>query len=109
MNKLNHVEQRTERDYVGEVSIPGELLYGVNTVRGVENLTVSSHSIAHYPEFRVAFAQCKWAAALANRDNGVVTLQQCDAIVAACKEVIEGQFDTSLVVDLMECSGGTST
>jgi aspartate ammonia-lyase len=109
MNKLNHGEQRTERDYVGEVSIPADLLYGINTVRGVENLTVSSQNIAHYPEFRVAFAQCKWAAALANRDNGVVTAQQCEAIVKTCKEVIDGQFDTSLVVDLMEGSGGTST
>jgi aspartate ammonia-lyase len=109
MNKPHHVEQRTEQDYVGEVSIPADRLYGVNTVRGVENLSVASLDIAHYAEFRTAFAQCKWAAALANRDNDVFTAQQCDAIVKACQEVIEGQFDTSLVVDLMEGSGGTST
>ncbi|GAB3630589.1 aspartate ammonia-lyase [Pandoraea terrae] len=109
MNKLTHAETRTERDYVGEVAIPGDKLYGVNTVRGVDNLTVSPLSIAHYPEFRVAFAQCKWAAALANRDNDVVNARQCDAIVRACREVIEGQFDDSLVVDLLEGSGGTST
>jgi len=109
MNKLAHTESRTESDYVGEVTIPGDKLYGVNTVRGVENLSVSPLSIAHYPEFRDAFAQCKWAAALANRDNDVLTAQQCDAIVRACQEVIEGQFDDSLIVDLLEGSGGTST
>ncbi|MDR5761044.1 aspartate ammonia-lyase [Caballeronia sp. LZ035] len=102
-------DARVERDYVGEVSIPRDRLYGVNTVRGVDNLTVSPLSIAHYPAFRDAFAQVKWAAALANRDNGVLTCEQCDAIVAACGEVIGGSFDTSLVVDLMEGSGGTST
>ncbi len=109
MNKLTQDEQRVERDYVGEVTIPGNKLYGVNTVRGVDNLTVSSLNIAHYSQFRDAFAQVKWAAALANRDNEVVTKEQCEAIVKACQEVIEGHFDSSLVVDLMEGSGGTST
>ena len=109
MNKLAQGEIRVERDYVGEVAIPGDKLYGVNTVRGVDNLTVSPLNIAHYPEFRDAFAQVKWAAALANRDSEVITNQQCEAIVAACKEVIEGRFDSSFVVDLMEGSGGTST
>ena len=109
MNKLTQGKQRIERDYVGEVAIPCDKLYGVNTVRGVENLTVSPLSVAHYPEFRNAFAQVKWAAAMANRDNGVVTKEQCDAIIKACQEVIEGQLDSSLVVDLMEGSGGTST
>ncbi|SOE71428.1 aspartate ammonia-lyase [Burkholderia sp. OK233] len=109
MNKLTQGEQRVERDYVGEVTIPGDRLYGVNTVRGVENLTVSSLNIAHFSQFRDAFAQVKWAAALANRDNEVLTKEQCEAIVKACQEVIEGHFDSSLVVDLMEGSGGTST
>src|SRR5260370_18427518 len=109
MNKLTQDEQRVERDYVGEVTIPGNKLYGVNTVRGVDNLTVSSLNIAHYSQFRDAFAQVKWAAALANRDNEVVTKEQCEAIVKACQEVIEGHFDSSLVVDLMQRPGGTST
>ena len=109
MNKLAQGEARIERDYVGEVTIPGDALYGVNTVRGVENLTVSPLTIAHYPAFRDAFAQVKWAAALANRDNEVITGEQCEVIIAACKGVIDGRFDASLVVDLMEGSGGTST
>ncbi|CAE6904828.1 aspartate ammonia-lyase [Paraburkholderia domus] len=109
MNNRAKAEMRTERDYVGVVDIPYGKLYGVNSVRGVDNLTVSPLSIAHYPEFRVAFAQCKWAAALANRDNDVVTPEQCDAISLACQEVIEGKFDDSLIVDLLEGSGGTST
>jgi aspartate ammonia-lyase len=109
MNKPTKAETRTERDYVGEVEIPSDKLYGVNSVRGVDNLTVSPLNIAHYPEFRTAFAQCKWAAALANRDNDVLSAEQCDAISRACQELIEGKFDDSLIVDLLEGSGGTST
>jgi aspartate ammonia-lyase len=109
VNNLTNDGSRTERDYIGEVRIPANKLYGVNTVRGVENLTVSSLSIAHYHAFTTAFAQCKWAAALANHDNGLLTAQQCDAIVRACGELIDGQFQESLVVDLLEGSGGTST
>lgn len=109
MNKLTQGAQRTEQDYVGKVTIPADKLYGVNTVRGIENLTVSALNVAHYPQFRDAFAQVKWAAALANFDNNVVTREQCEAITQACQEVIAGRCDSSLLVDLMEGSGGTST
>jgi aspartate ammonia-lyase len=100
---------RLETDYVGEVHIPAGKLYGVNSVRGFDNLSVSPLTIAHYTAFRDAFAQCKWAAALANRGCGVIAQPQCEAIVQACGEVIAGHCDDSLIVDLLEGSGGTST
>jgi aspartate ammonia-lyase len=109
MNKQTQNELRVERDYVGEVTIPADRLYGVNTVRGFENLTVSPLNLAHYPEFRNSFAQIKWAAALANRDNDVVNSEQCDAIVKACRDITEGLCDSSFIVDVMEGSGGTSS
>ncbi|RQR22615.1 aspartate ammonia-lyase [Burkholderia sp. Bp9143] len=109
MNNQARTETRTERDYVGEVAIPAGKLYGVNSVRGVDNLTVSPLGIAHHAAFPVAFAQCKWAAALANRDNGVITHAVCDAIGQACQEIIDGKLFDSLIVDLLEGSGGTST
>ena len=101
--------ERIEQDYVGEVRIPAGKLYGVNTVRGFDNLSVSPLSIAHYPAFRDAFAQCKWAAALANLDCGVISGAQGEAIVLACQDIIAGNCDDSLIVDLLEGSGGTST
>ncbi|WP_321852398.1 aspartate ammonia-lyase [Burkholderia diffusa] len=109
MNTQLKSEMRTERDYVGEVEIPTDKLYGVNSVRGADNLTVSPLSVAYYSAFPVAFAQCKWAAALANRDNDAITSEQCDAIGRACREIIDGKFSDSLIVDLLEGSGGTST
>jgi aspartate ammonia-lyase len=55
VNTFDSVKERLERDYVGEVQIPGDKLYGVNSLRGYENLTVSPLTVAHYPEFRNAF------------------------------------------------------
>ena len=109
MNNETAAVSRTERDYFGEVSIPADKLYGVNTVRGVQNLSVSSRTISEFPAFVRAFAQCKWAAALANSDVGVISGAQKEAIAQACRELIAGQFQDSLVVDLLEGSGGTST
>ncbi len=101
--------ERVEQDYVGEVRIPAGKLYGVNSVRGFDNLSVSPLSVAHYPAFRDAFALCKWAAALANRDCGVIAGAQAEAIALACQSVIAGECDDSLIIDLLEGSGGTST
>lgn len=101
--------QRSESDYLGTVSIPGDALYGVNTVRGVENLTVSKSPIGSEREFVRAFAFCKWAAALANRDVGVIDDAQCQAIVGACRELADGKHDAFMVVDFLEGSGGTSS
>lgn len=109
MSTFDRVDSRLEQDYVGQVQIPAGKLYGVNSVRGFENLSVSPLTVAHYSAFRDAFAQCKWAAALANLDSGVVAKPQAEAIAQACQEVIAGNCDESLIVDLLEGSGGTST
>jgi aspartate ammonia-lyase len=104
-----NTHQRSESDYLGTVSIPGDALYGVNTVRGVDNLTVSRRPIGSEREFVRAFAFCKWAAALANRDLRVIDDAQCQAIVQACRELADGQHDAFMIVDFLEGSGGTSS
>lgn len=109
MSTFDRVDVRVEQDYVGEVQIPVAKLYGVNSLRGFDNLTVSPLTVAHYPAFRDAFAQCKWAAALANLDCGVIQGAQAEAIAQACQSLIAGECDDSLIVDLLEGSGGTST
>ncbi|MGC7841105.1 aspartate ammonia-lyase [Pseudomonas wayambapalatensis] len=109
MSTFDRLDARVEQDYVGEVRIGADKLYGVNSLRGFDNLSVSPLSIAHYPAFRDAFAQCKWAAALANHECGVIAQAQADAIAQACQAVMAGACDDSLIVDLLEGSGGTST
>ena len=100
---------RKEHDYLGEVDIPNDRLFGVNTLRGIENLSISPRTVGSNLAFREAFAQCKWAAALANFDHGVLSDAQRSAIVDACAEIVAGAHADSLAVDLLEGSGGTST
>ena len=104
-----HTNQRTEADYLGTVKIPADALYGVNTVRGVDNLSVSQRPIGSERELVRAFAYCKQAAALANRDLDVLDDAQCGAIVQACTEVAQGKHDAAMLVDFLEGSGGTSS
>ena len=103
------LETRTESDYLGPVSLPMNGLHGVHTARGLQNLTFSDRPFGSEREFVRAFAHCKWAAALANRDLGQISDAQAGALAAACREMAEGALDHCLVVDLMEGSGGTST
>lgn len=100
---------RFESDYLGTVQIPNDALYGVNSVRGVENLSVSKRTIGSERELVRGFAFCKWAAALANHDVNVIDEVQCQAIVQACRELADGLHDGFLVVDFLEGSGGTSS
>ncbi len=102
-------DMRTETDSLGEVRLPALALYGANTLRGAQNLCFSGQPLHHEPAFVRAFAQCKMAAALANRDLGVLSPQIAQAIATACEELLNGQHAQDLVVDLMEGSGGTST
>ena len=108
MSDTKRVE-RLERDYIGEVTIPGDLLFGVNTLRGVQNLTISPRTVGSNLFFSTAFAQCKWAAALANFDVKVITETQKTSIAQACSEIVDGKHADSLMVDMLEGSGGTST
>ncbi len=109
MAKMGNELTRTETDYLGSVDLLASDLGGINTARGLANLTVSRRPIHREREFVKAFAQCKWAAALANRDLGMITAQQSSAIVQACKEVADGMHHEYFVIDFMEGSGGTST
>ncbi len=102
-------QTRKEYDYLGEVDIPNDRLFGVNTHRGVANLTISPRTVGSNREFSKAFARCKWAAALANFDHGVLSEAQRQAIADACAEIVAGGHADSLTVDLLEGSGGTST
>lgn len=108
MNPMN-TPHRKEHDYLGEVEIAHDRLFGVNTRRGVDNLTISPRTVGSNVEFSKAFVQCKWAAALANFDHQVISEAQKSAIAQACAEIVAGAHADSLVVDLLEGSGGTST
>jgi len=100
---------RTEHDLLGEREVPFEAYYGIQTLRGLENFSISGIPISHYPELIASLAKVKRAAALANHDLHLIDKKTTEAIVRACDEIIGGRFHTHFVVDMIQGGAGTST
>ena len=83
---------RIESDFLGEREIPNDVYYGVQTLRGIENFKITGLPVSLEPFFVQAFGYVKKAAALANRDLGVLDPKVAEAIVQACDRLIAGEF-----------------
>jgi aspartate ammonia-lyase len=99
---------RIEKDTLGEVAVPDDALYGAQTQRAVENYPVSG--LREHPIFVRAFIIIKKAAALANRELGVLDEKLAKAIVGACDELLnnEEKYRSQFVVDVFQAGAGTS-
>ncbi len=100
---------RREHDLLGELDIPVEYYFGVQTMRALDNFHISRVRLCMYPYFIKALAMVKEAAAKANRDLGEIKPEVADAIIAACHEVEQGKLDEQFVVDMVQGGAGTST
>lgn len=90
---------RIEEDIFGIVKLPDHALYGIQTQRCVENLSFSGRQLHAYPEYLVALADVKQAAAKANMLAGVLTQNITQAIELACKEIKDGYHHEQFIVD----------
>jgi len=99
---------RTEADFLGEVCLAADCLYGVQTARALENFGFSGRPLGSQRHFVEALALVKAAAARANRRLGTLDQSRAGAIEAACRDMRAGELSQHLVVDMMEGSGGTS-
>ncbi len=100
---------RKEHDFIGELEIPDNVYYGVQTFRAVDNFQMSGRRLKDYPFFVKAFAQIKKAAALANKEVGVLDANKADELAKAADRVIAGEFADQFVVDMIQGGAGTST
>ena len=100
---------RLEHDLLGDREVPCTAYYGVHTLRALENFPITGISIAVYPDLIRALAQIKKAAAQANQQLGLLDATRADAIVTACREVIDGKLHDQFVVDVIQGGAGTST
>jgi aspartate ammonia-lyase len=100
---------RIEHDLIGERAVPAAAYYGVHTLRACENFPITGTAISIYPELVAALACVKQAAALANRELGLLDAVRADAIVRACEEVRQGALLDEFVVDVIQGGAGTST
>ena len=100
---------RREHDLLGEMEIPEEYYFGVQTMRAVENFHISRVRLNFFPRLIHALADVKQGAAAANRDLGLLDPAIADAITRACEELREDRFNEQFVVDMVQGGAGTST
>ncbi|MBR1406908.1 MAG: aspartate ammonia-lyase [Bacteroidales bacterium] len=105
---MSELKYRVESDLLGELQVPADAYYGVQTQRAINNYKISNAKMSDYPDYVVAIAYVKWAAAAANADLGVLDRKIADAICAACKEIIDGSLRDQFPVDMMQGGAGTS-
>jgi aspartate ammonia-lyase len=97
---------RIERDPLGELSVPAEAYYGVQTQRAVENFPISG--LTAPAPLIVATVLIKQACARANASLGRLDPVIADAIVKAADEILEGRLRDQFVVDVYQAGAGTS-
>jgi aspartate ammonia-lyase len=100
---------RLEHDLLGDLEVPADAYYGVQTARALDNFRITDIPLAHFPNFIRALAMVKKAAARANRQLGHLAEPLEEAIAAACDEIIGGQWHEQFVVDMIQGGAGTST
>lgn len=99
---------RTEHDFLGEMEIMDELYYGIQTARALDNFHITGIPISKEPLFIQAFGYVKKAAAMANRDCGVLKPEIAEAICLACDKLIAGEYLDQFVTDMIQGGAGTS-
>src|SRR6185503_13869062 len=100
---------RTEKDLLGELQIPADAYYGVQTARALENFQLSGVLINHYAGFVEAWAIVKLAAARANTEVGAMKPDRLAAIEKACQALLAGKYHDQFKVDWYQGGAGTST
>jgi len=99
-------QTRIERDPLGELPVPADALWGVQTERARNNFPISN--LRPLPVFVDAVVWIKKAAALTHRETGRLDRTLADAIIRAADEVLAGGHREHFVVDPYQAGAGTS-
>lgn len=99
---------RIESDLIGELEIPQQAYYGVQTQRAINNFKISTSKLSDYPEFVKGLAIVKWAAAKTNFELNVLDEKIYKVIADVCQEIIDGKLHAEFPVDMIQGGAGTS-
>ena len=102
------MEYRVENDTLGEVRVPVDKLWGPQTERSRNNFKIGA-SASMPLEIIYGFAYLKKAAAFANHELGVLTLEKRDLIGQVCDEIIEGKHDDQFPLVIWQTGSGTQS
>ncbi|KXF80407.1 aspartate ammonia-lyase [Enterovibrio coralii] len=103
------IATRIEEDLLGERHVPADAYYGIHTLRAVENFNISKTTISDVPEFVRGMVFTKKAAAMANKELGVIPADVGDYIIKACDLILEtGKCMDQFPSDVYQGGAGTS-
>lgn len=100
-------DTRIERDCLGEMEIPNDRYYGIQTTRMLKVSGAAEMAIVAFPEIFRAMAQIKKAAAQANAEVGALDPEIAQAIATAADRTMDGAYDREFPLDIWQGGGYT--
>jgi fumarate hydratase class II len=98
---------RIEKDTMGEIQVPADRYYGAQTARSLINFKIGGEKFP--PELISALGILKKAAALVNKELGLLPPGKADLIIKASEEVIEGKLNEHFPLVVWQTGSGTQT
>ncbi|CAK7005032.1 Aspartate ammonia-lyase [Saezia sanguinis] len=105
----NTATTRVEHDLLGDMEVPADAYYGVQTLRAAQNFRLTGIILSHYPSLIKGLAIVKLAAAEANYELGDLPEDKYKAIAKACQRLMNNEFNDQFIVDMIQGGAGTST
>jgi fumarate hydratase class II len=101
------MEYRIEKDTMGEIKVPSDKYYGAQTARSLMNFKIGGERFPR--EIIRALGILKKAAAITNKELGILPADTADLIVKAADEVIDGKLDEHFPLVVWQTGSGTQT
>ncbi|TAG08117.1 MAG: class II fumarate hydratase, partial [Sphingobacteriia bacterium] len=103
------MEYRIEKDTMGEVKVPAHVYWGAQTQRSIENFQIAQDINKMPKEIIQAFAYLKKAAALTNKDAGILSAEKSDLIGIVCDEILGGKLNDQFPLVVWQTGSGTQS
>ncbi len=100
---------RIEKDTMGEVQVPADVYWGAQTQRSIENFKIAQDINKMPKEIIKAFAYLKKAAAITNKELGVLSEGKAAMIATVCNEILEGKLDDQFPLVVWQTGSGTQS
>ncbi|MCX7615214.1 MAG: aspartate ammonia-lyase [Clostridiales bacterium] len=97
---------RIEKDLLGEIELPDNTLYGINTARAEENFALENKKVNIHLIY--AIVKVKKAAAVTYKKLGIREDGIYDAVISACDKILGGGYEDSFITEALQGGAGTS-
>ncbi len=97
---------RKESDSIGELNVPINAYYGVQTLRGFNNFQITGVKVND--NFVKNVVRVKKACAIANYNAGEISKEIYNAILLACEDALNGKLDDAFITDAIQGGAGTT-